>query len=51
MPLTDLAPTDAHRAVGVVDETGCKHFKADCYSYRYLAATDDGGRTWHPIGG
>ena len=45
----ELGLIDANHAIGMAQEAGCRHFKSDCYSYRYLVATDDGGRTWRPV--
>lgn len=45
----ELGLVDASHAIGMTDDTGCRHFKSDCYDYRYLIATDDGGRTWRPV--
>lgn len=34
------------QAIGIAADSGCRSFKSDCYSYAYLVATTDGGRTW-----
>ncbi len=45
----ELTLIDASHAVGVAEDAGCRHFKSDCYDYRYLVATADSGHNWRPI--
>jgi photosystem II stability/assembly factor-like uncharacterized protein len=44
--VTSMALTGPNSATAVIGESGCRGFKADCWSSRYLVATTDGCRTW-----
>lgn len=40
---------DIQRGWALVNQSGCRSFKSDCWSVNYVEWTEDGGQTWKPI--